>query len=111
MGGEFDVWSVEGAWSMRGEFGVWREWGELGVSVVWGDGDGGGRLDSVVGMLEAPAFALRRAFKDLVSSTRLEESITDAASDKPKNKGQNQYQVKHEASDTLGYAQKFGVRT
>jgi len=92
MGGvELGVWSVEGSWSMRGELGVWREWVELGVSAVWSDDDGGSRLESVVGVLEAPAFAgvaLRRAFKDLASSTRLEESNTKS-----------------------NYAQKCGVRT
>ena len=39
-----------------GELGVWREWGELDVWAVCGVGDGGG-LDSVMGVLEAPAFA------------------------------------------------------
>ena len=54
-----------------------------------GVGDGG-RLDSVMGVLEAPTFAdvaLGRALKVLASATRLEESITDAAPDKQKNEG------------------------
>jgi len=64
-----------------GELGVWREWGELGVWAVCGVGEGG-RLDSVMGVLEAPAFpdvALGRALKVLASVIRLDESITDAA--------------------------------
>jgi len=61
----------------------------LGVWAVCGVGDGG-RLDSVMGVLEAPTFAdvaLGRALKVLASATRLEESITDAAPDKQKNEG------------------------
>jgi len=103
VGGELDVWSVEGTWSMRGEFGVWREWGELGVSAVWCGGDGGSGLDSVVGVVEAPAFAgdaSKRAFKDFSSSTPLEESITDAAPRQTKQ----QRLVKHEVSNTYGDA-------
>jgi len=72
----------------RGELGVWREWGELGVWAVCGVGDGG-RVDSAVGMLEAPAFAdvaLGRALKALASAIRLDESITDAAPEKQKIK-------------------------
>jgi len=71
-----------------GELGVWRELGELGVWAVCGVGDGG-RLDSVMGVLEAPAFtdvALGRALKVLASVIRLDESITDAAPDKRKSK-------------------------
>jgi len=71
-----------------GELAVWREWGELGVWVVCGVGDGG-RVDSIVGMLETPAFvdvALGRALKVLASAIRLNESITDAAPDKQNNK-------------------------
>ena len=43
-----------------------------------------------MGMLEAPALAdvtLGRVLKALASAIRLEESITDAAPDKQKNKG------------------------
>jgi len=107
--GELGVWSVESAWSMRGEFGVWREWGELGVLAVWCGGDGGSGLDSVVGVVEAPAFAgdaSKRAFKDLASSTRLEESITDTAPRQTKQ----QRLVKHEAPNAYGNTQKFGVQ-
>ena len=52
--------------------------------MVCGVGEGG-RLDSVMGVLEAPAFAdvaLGRALKVLASAICLEESITDAAPDK-----------------------------
>jgi len=101
--GELEVWSVEGAWSMRGEFGVWREWEDLGVSAVWCGGDGGSGLDPVVGVVEALAFASdasKRAFKDLVSSTRLEESITDAAPRQTKQ----QRLVKHKVPNTYGDA-------
>jgi len=72
-----------------GELSVWIEWGELGVWAVCGVGDGGG-LDSVMGVLEAPAFAdvaLGRAFKVLASAILLKESITDAAPDKQESKG------------------------
>jgi len=79
-----------GVWSERGEFGVCRERGELGVSAVWGSGDGGNRLGSMGEVLEAPPFAdfaSRRAFKDLASSTCVVGSITDAAPNKPGNRG------------------------
>ena len=79
-----------GVWSKREEFGVCKDWGELGVSAVWGSGDGGNRLDSTGKVLEAPPFAdfeSRRAFKDLASSARVAGSITDAAPNKPGNRG------------------------
>ena len=79
VGGELDVWAVEGVCDVRGEFGVWWESGESGVSVEWDGGDG---LDWRGEVLEAPPFAdfaPRRAFKDLANSTRIAESITDAA--------------------------------
>jgi len=76
-----------GVWSVRGEFGVCREWGELGVSAVWGSGDGGNKLDCIGEVLEAPPFALKRAFKDLANSIHVAKSITDAAPNKPSNKG------------------------
>ena len=75
-----------GVWYLEGM----RRAGCFG-SVVWCCGDGGSGLDSVVGVVEAPTFAgdaSRRAFKDLASSTRLEESNTKS-----------------------NYAQKCGVRT
>jgi len=53
--------------------------------------------------MEAPAFpgdASKRAFKDLASSTRLEESITDAAIRQTKQ----QRLVKREVSNTYGDA-------
>jgi len=79
-----------------GELGVWNVWGlggggedgPSGVSVVVGVGeaDEGRRFGSALGVLEAPAF-MARAFKALARVTRLAESITDAAPDKPKNRG------------------------
>jgi len=79
-----------------GEFGVWNVWGlggggedgPSGVSVVDGVGeaDEGGRFGSALGVLEAPTF-VARAFKALARVTRLAESITDTAPDKPNNRG------------------------
>ena len=92
-----------GVWSVRGEFGVCREWGELGVSAMWRGGDGGSGLDSMTGIMEALAFpgdASKRVFRDLASSTRLEESITDAAPRQTKQ----QRLVKREVSNTYGDA-------
>jgi len=57
--------------------------------VVSGGDDGGG-LESVGGMVEAPASAdgsLDWDFKALARAIRLEGSITDAAPDKPSSKG------------------------
>ena len=85
-----DVWAVEGVCDVRGEFGVWWEWGELGVSAVCGSSDDGDGLELRGEVLEAPAFAdvvPRRAFKDLASSIRVAESITDAAPNKSGNRG------------------------
>jgi len=76
-----DVWATASGTAAIGRV-------ELGVWTVCGVGDGG-RVGSAVGVLEAPAFAdvaLGRALKVLASAIRLDESITDAASDKQKNK-------------------------
>jgi len=66
-----------------------------------------------VGVVEAPAFAgdaLKRTFKDLANSTRLEESITDAAPRQTKQQRLGPIIVKHEAPNTYSEAQKFGVK-
>ena len=69
-----------------GELGVWRVWGELVVGAVCGEF---GLCGASKGALEVSAFAeaaLGRALKVLASAIRLDESITDAASDKQKSK-------------------------
>ena len=98
-----------------GELGVWRVWGELVVWAVCGEAGLCGGFEgvfSVIGVSEAPAFAevaLVRAFKALARARRLDESITEATPDKQKNKGLEPIPVKHEASDTHSYTQKFGA--
>ena len=52
-----------------------------------------------------------RAFKALARARRLDESITEATPDKQKNKGLEPIPVKHEASDTHSYTQKFREST
>jgi len=78
-GGELGVWSV---WGLCGG----GEDGPSGVSVVVGVGEVNdrGRFGSAVGMVEAAAFEAR-AFKAFARATLLDESITDPASDKPRN--------------------------
>jgi len=80
--GELGVWSVGGEWGVWVVEGVCNEKGEFGVSEEWGGSGGGDGLDMRGEVLEAPPFAdfaPRRAFKDLANSTRIAESITDAA--------------------------------